>query len=100
MALDFLTIQTMLAECERVFSAAGKMVVPERNKLKVEVIAMCQILRLWFAASVIKNSNADLESLQVNEDNGDDENSDDEVKVGVAEQQNGDEGRITSEDAE
>jgi hypothetical protein len=46
MALDFLTIQAMSAKCEKVFSAAGKMMVAERNKLKVEAIAMCQVLRL------------------------------------------------------
>jgi hypothetical protein len=45
MALDFLTIQAMSAECERAFSAAGKMVVAERNRLEVEAIAICQILR-------------------------------------------------------
>jgi hypothetical protein len=70
-----------------------------RDRLEVEAIAMCQILRSWFAAGVIKDSNADLEPLQVNEDSGDDENSDDEVKVGGAEQQDGDKGGIASEDA-
>jgi hypothetical protein len=45
MALDFLTIQAMSAEYERVFSAAGKMVVTERNRLKVETIAIYQVLR-------------------------------------------------------
>jgi hypothetical protein len=52
MALDFLIIQVMLAECERASSAAGKMVVAERNRLKIEAIAMCQVLRLWYLAGV------------------------------------------------
>jgi hypothetical protein len=90
----------MSAECEKVFPAAGKIMVPERNRLKVEAITMCQILRSWFAADVIKDLNADLEPLKFNEDSGDDENSDDEVKVGGAEQQDGNAGGITSEDAE
>jgi hypothetical protein len=59
MALDFLIIQAMSAEYKKIFSAAGKIVIPERNKLKVETIAICQIFRLKFAASIIKNLNAD-----------------------------------------
>jgi hypothetical protein len=101
MALDFLIIQAMLTEYERFFSAAGKMMVPERNKLKIEIFAICQVLRLWFAANVIKNSNVDLEPLQFNEDNENNENSDDEMKVGGgAKQQDNNAGGITSEDAE
>jgi hypothetical protein len=42
----------------------------------------------------------DLELLKFNKDNENDENSDEEVKVGGAKQQDGDAGRITSEDAE
>jgi hypothetical protein len=61
--LGFLIIQAMSAECERVFSAAGKMVVAERNRLEVEAIAMCQVLRLWYLAGVIKDSNTGLEPL-------------------------------------
>jgi hypothetical protein len=76
MALDFLTIQAMSAECERVFSAAGKMLVAERNRLEVEAIAMCQVLRSWYLAGVTKDSNTSLEPLQVSEGGGDDENSD------------------------
>jgi hypothetical protein len=96
MALDFLTIQTMLAECERIFSAAGKMVVAERNRLEVEAIAMCQVLRLWYLAGVIKDSNTGLEPLYVSEGGGDNENSDDERNVGGTEQQSGAEQVVTS----
>jgi hypothetical protein len=96
MALDFLTIQAMLAECERVFSAAGKMVVAERNRLEVEAIVMCQVLRLWYLAGVIKDSNTGLELLLISEGGGDNENSDDERNAGDAEQQNGAEQMVTS----
>jgi hypothetical protein len=63
MALDFLTIQAMSAEFERVFSVAGKMVMGERNRLKVEAIAMCQVPRSWDLAGVIEDPNAGLEPL-------------------------------------
>jgi hypothetical protein len=96
MALDFLTIQAMSVKFERIFSAAGKMVVAERNRLKVEVIFMCQVLRLWYLVGVIKDSNTGLEPLQVSESGEDDENSDDERNVGGAEQQNGAEQVVTS----
>ncbi|ODQ71388.1 hypothetical protein LIPSTDRAFT_74045, partial [Lipomyces starkeyi NRRL Y-11557] len=33
MALTFFTIQSMSAECERLFSASGQMVVPQRSSL-------------------------------------------------------------------
>ncbi|KAJ3453177.1 hypothetical protein MRS44_018832 [Fusarium solani] len=59
MALDFLTIQPMSAECERLFSAAGKMVSGLRTKLDADIIAICQVLRSWYRAGLIK----DLEPL-------------------------------------
>ncbi|KAJ0132354.1 Uncharacterized protein HZ326_24576, partial [Fusarium oxysporum f. sp. albedinis] len=53
MALDFLTIQPMSAECERLFSAAGKMVSGLRTNLDAEIIAilssftlLCQRLKV------------------------------------------------------
>jgi hypothetical protein len=85
MALHFFTIQAMLAEFERAFSAAGKMVVAERNRLEVETIAMCQVLRLRYIADVIKNLNTVLEPLQVSEGDGDNKNNDDERNVGGVE---------------
>ena len=55
MALDFLTIQPMSAECERLFSAAGKMVSGLRTDLDAEIIAICQVLRSWYRAGLIKD---------------------------------------------
>ncbi|KAM5528342.1 hypothetical protein FOXYSP1_19611 [Fusarium oxysporum f. sp. phaseoli] len=53
MALDFLTIQPMSAECERFFSAAGRMVNPLRHQLEAQIIGMCQVLRSWLRAGII-----------------------------------------------
>jgi hypothetical protein len=78
----------MSAKCERVFSAAAKMMMAERNRFNVEAIVMCQVLRLWYLIGVIKDSNTGLEPLQVSESGGDDENSDDERNVGDTEQHN------------
>jgi hypothetical protein len=40
MVMDFLTIQPMSAECERVFSATGKMVSSTRARLDASVIGI------------------------------------------------------------
>jgi hypothetical protein len=53
MALDFLTIQPMSAECERLFSAAGRLVTPLRSRLEVDIIWMCLVLRSWIQAKII-----------------------------------------------
>lgn len=53
MALDFLTIQPMSAECERLFSAAGRLVTPLRSRLEVNIIGMCLVLRSWLQAKII-----------------------------------------------
>jgi hypothetical protein len=53
MALDFMTIQAMSAECERLFSAAGRMVTPQRNQLEASTIAICQVLRSWLQAGIV-----------------------------------------------
>jgi hypothetical protein len=45
----------MSAECERLFSAAGKMVSGLRTNLDAEIIAICQVLRSWYHASIIKD---------------------------------------------
>lgn len=58
MALDFLTIQAMSAECERLFSAAGRMVTPLRSRLDADVIGMCQVLRSWLREGVIEDLDA------------------------------------------
>ncbi|KJZ68671.1 hypothetical protein HIM_11943 [Hirsutella minnesotensis 3608] len=65
MALDFLTIQPMSAECERLFSAAGRMVTPLRSQLDAETIGMCQVLRSWLRAGVIDD--LDVMLIPVNE---------------------------------
>lgn len=57
MALDFLTVQPMSAECERLFSGAGQMVRPQRGNLEANTIGMCQVLRSWLRAGAIKDLN-------------------------------------------
>ncbi|KJZ68130.1 hypothetical protein HIM_12478 [Hirsutella minnesotensis 3608] len=52
MALDFMTVQAMSAECERLFSAAGRMVTPLRSQLEANTIAICQVLRSWLQAGI------------------------------------------------
>ncbi|KAI1839405.1 hypothetical protein JX266_014384, partial [Neoarthrinium moseri] len=53
MALDFLTIQPMSADCERLFSSAGQMKTPQRTALDAVILSICQCLRSWFRAGVI-----------------------------------------------
>ncbi|KAM5527603.1 hAT family dimerization domain protein [Fusarium oxysporum f. sp. phaseoli] len=60
MALDFLTIQPMSAECERMFAAAGRMETPLRNRLDADIIGMCQVLRSWLRAGVIDDLDVSL----------------------------------------
>jgi hypothetical protein len=66
--MDFLTIPPMAAECERVFSAAGKMVVVTRNRLDTDIIGICQVLRLWYLAGVITKPDPNLVPLQFSDD--------------------------------
>ncbi|KAG6989577.1 putative AC transposase [Fusarium oxysporum f. sp. conglutinans] len=54
MAVDFMTVQPMSAECERLFSAAGRMVTPLRNQLEASTIAICQVLRSWLQAGIVE----------------------------------------------
>ncbi|KJZ68816.1 hypothetical protein HIM_11790 [Hirsutella minnesotensis 3608] len=54
MALDFMTVQAMSAECERLFSAAGRMVTPLRTQLEANTIAICQVLRSWLQAGIVE----------------------------------------------
>jgi hypothetical protein len=55
MALDFLTVPSMSAECERLFSAAKRMVTASRRNLDGDVISLCQVLRSWDRAGIIKD---------------------------------------------
>jgi hypothetical protein len=45
MALDFFNIQPMLAECERLFSSAGQMMIPQRTAFDAVILSICQYLR-------------------------------------------------------
>ncbi|KFA68929.1 hypothetical protein S40285_05419 [Stachybotrys chlorohalonatus IBT 40285] len=53
MALDFLTIQPMSAEYERLFLASGRIVNPLCRQLEAQIIRMCQVLRSWLRAGII-----------------------------------------------
>lgn len=53
MALDFLSIPPMSAECERLFSAAGRMVAPIRSRLEATMIGMAQCLRSWLCSGLV-----------------------------------------------
>ncbi|KAJ6439221.1 restless-like transposase [Purpureocillium lavendulum] len=53
MALDFLSIPPMSAECERLFSAAGRMVAPIRSRLEANIIGMAQCLRSWLRSGLV-----------------------------------------------
>jgi hypothetical protein len=81
MAMDFLTIQPMSAECERAFSAAGKMVTPTRSSLDAVIIRICQVLRSWYRAGVIPETDADLAPVDLGDcgkGGGDGESEDDD----------------------
>jgi hypothetical protein len=69
MALDFLTIQPMSAECERLFSAAGRMVTPLRSRLEAQVIGTCQVLRSWLRAGIIRDLDPFFVSVAEEQDN-------------------------------
>ena len=75
MALDFLTIQPMSAECERMFAAAGRMVTPLRSRLDVDIIGMCQVLRSWLRAGVIDDPDVSLLPTENGSGDGADEGS-------------------------
>jgi hypothetical protein len=55
MAMDIFSIPAMSAEPERVFSLAGAMCSPRRNRLKAESIQACQCLRSWDNAGIIED---------------------------------------------
>lgn len=55
MALDFLTVPSMSDECERLFSAAKRMVTASRRNLDADVIGLCQVFRSWDRAGIIKD---------------------------------------------
>jgi hypothetical protein len=47
MAIDFLSIPSSSAESERSFSSAGRMITPDRNRLRHIITTMAQCLRSW-----------------------------------------------------
>lgn len=69
MALDFLTVRAMWAECERLFSATGRMVTPERASLDSEMIAVCQFLRSWYRVGVVSTLDPILTSMDQDDAN-------------------------------
>jgi hypothetical protein len=69
MALDFLTIEPMSAECERLFSAAGRMVTPLRSQLEARVIGTCQVLRSRLRAGIIRDLDPFFVSVAEEQDN-------------------------------
>lgn len=48
MAYDLLSVPAMSAECERIFSSAGMMIVPKRNRLNEDIVEASECLRSWF----------------------------------------------------
>jgi hypothetical protein len=55
MALDLHTVLPMSAEVERLFSVTGHMVTPLRNRLQANTISLCQILRSWYDAGLVRD---------------------------------------------
>lgn len=48
MAWDMIAIPAMSSECERVFSSAGRLITPVRNRLKEDVIEASECLSAWY----------------------------------------------------
>lgn len=57
MALDILSIPTMSAEVERVFSYGKKLLTPERNALTAESIEVCKLLHNWWRGEIMVSRN-------------------------------------------
>jgi hypothetical protein len=65
MAMDFLTIQPMLAKCERAFSSAGKTVVATRARLDASMIGICRVLRSSYLAGVLPKTDTEWSPVNV-----------------------------------
>src|SRR5271170_8057732 len=61
-------------ECERLFSAAGRMIAPLRSRLDANTIGMAQTLRSWLRAGLIDELDPIL--LSVKDNRGDEGNGD------------------------
>ena len=53
-ALDTLSCPAMSAECERVFSSTKRLIIPERNILKEDIVEACECLKAWWNNSLIE----------------------------------------------
>ena len=53
-ALDILSCPVMSTECERAFSSINKLITPERNQLKEDIIEACECLKAWWRNSLIE----------------------------------------------
>ena len=53
-ALDTLSCSGMSTECERVFSNAKKLITPERNQLREDIIEACECLKALWRNSLIE----------------------------------------------
>jgi hypothetical protein len=76
--MDFMTIQPMSAECERVFSAAGNMVLPRRAHLNAVIIGACQVLRSWHKAGVLPETDLEMAPVSMRDYNNPDNDGDNE----------------------
>lgn len=63
MAFDLLTVQAMSAECERLFSAAGRLLSPLRSQLDIQLVGMILVLRSWHRAGLVKDLDPSILSL-------------------------------------
>jgi hypothetical protein len=79
MAINFMTIQPISAEFERVFSAARRMLKSLRARLDVSIIGVCQVLRSWYKADVLPKWDFEMAPIDLGviaskvESNGDNE---------------------------
>ena len=55
LALDVLSIPSMAAECERVFSGAKLMISDRRRRLGPDIIQAVQCLRQWWRCAMISD---------------------------------------------
>ena len=69
LAFNLLSAPAMSAECERVFSSTKKMVTPERNHLKADVIEVQECLKSWIKHGITDITAADCLLLNYKEGN-------------------------------
>jgi hypothetical protein len=53
-ALDTLSCPGMSIEYERVFGGAKKLITPERNHLREDIIEACECLKAWWRNSLVE----------------------------------------------